>query len=172
MLTKPNVRPWVMLLAGVAVGWAIAYLIPARDAEAVGNDRFENFSVCTASVDGTFEAFYFLDFTSGELKAAVLNSRSGKFTTFFQRNILVDFDLEGIKKPRFLMVSGRADFQRIAGRPQMAHSAVYVSELISGRMMAYSVPWNSQRSVAISPVRAEILPIDVVQIREVIRPGD
>ena len=109
----------------------------------VATDRYENFAIATGPLDGEVEAVYFLDFLTGDLKAAVLNINNGKFNAFFSYNILQDLGVDAAKNPRYLMVTGVADLRRIGGsNVQPSASVVYVAELTTGRIAAYAVPWN------------------------------
>lgn len=109
--------------------------------QAVATHGEANFAIATGPADNAIEAFYFLDFLTGDLRAAVINRRNATFTSTFERNILQDF--EGIgNNPKFLMVTGNAELPRGRG-PQLAASLVYVAEATSGRVCAYVLPFNS-----------------------------
>ena len=43
----------------------------------------DKFAIATGLVDNTVEALYFLDFLTGDMRAAVINPKNGKFTAFF-----------------------------------------------------------------------------------------
>ena len=70
------------------------------------------------------EAVYFLDFLTGDLRAAALSKQTGKFHAFYQYNVNNDLGVDASKSPRYMMVTGVADLRRTAGakhRPQQEH---------------------------------------------------
>ena len=152
-----------MLVLGVFVG-----VVVAAAWLGVGRQQFvlatathgeSNFAIATGPADNAIEAFYFLDFLTGDLRAAVISRRTGKFTSLFERNIQQDFG--GVSKnPRYLMVTGLAELPRGSGPTQLAASLVYVAEATSGQVCAYVVPFNSSRNAAGQPQQDEILLVE------------
>ena len=57
------------------------------------------------------EALYFLDFLTGDMRAAVINPKTGKFNSFFTRNIASDFGGAG-RNSGYLMVTGSVNMPR------------------------------------------------------------
>jgi hypothetical protein len=107
----------------------------------------DNFAIATGFVDDGIEALYFLDFLTGDLRAAVVSRRNGEFTGFFQYNVLADF--AGMSEtPRFLMVTGQADLPRGRGTTQLGRSLIYVAEATTGQVFAYALPINSTLNAA------------------------
>lgn len=101
-----------------------------------------NFAIATGPADGEIEAFYFLDFLTGDLRAAVVNRRNAGFAAFFERNIQQDFG--GVSKnPKYLMVTGLANLPRGSGPSQLGNSLIYVAEASSGQVCAYALPFSS-----------------------------
>ena len=135
----------VWLAIGLALGLVIGGWWPATPLHAVATDRYDTFAIATGPVDDQVEAIYFLDFLTGDLRAAVLN-RLGKFTAFYHYNILTDLGVEPGKNPRFLMVTGINDIQRGAARMRPSRSIVYVAEINSGVVAAYAIPWARESS--------------------------
>lgn len=169
MFGSDRTRPAMYLVVGLLLGIAAGSLFPHAPLHAVATDRFENFAICTAPADGETEALFFLDFITGELKAAVLNPQTGDFRTFFQRNILQDFGGEQLAKPRFLMISGMFEARNITGRPPTAKACVYVAELSGGVLCAYTIPWTRARSSQTAPANAPIVLLDKLLMRQPIR---
>jgi len=101
-----------------------------------------NFAIATGLIDDRLEAFYFLDFLTGDLRAAAVSRRTGEFTAFFERRIQQDFGSLG-KNPRYLMVTGLAGIPRGGGNTQIGESLIYIAEASSGYVNAYALPWNS-----------------------------
>jgi hypothetical protein len=98
-------------------------------------------------VDDSIEALYFLDFLTGDLRAAIISRRTGEFSGFFQYNVMSDFD-QVAEAPRFLMVTGVADVPRGRGATQIGKSIIYVAEATSGQVFAYALPFNSTLNAA------------------------
>lgn len=114
-----------------------------------------NFAIATGLADGGVEAFYFLDFITGDLRAAVISRRTAEFTAFFERNIQADFGSPS-KNPKYLMVTGIADLPRGRASTQIGASLVYVSEASSGQVCAYALPFNSSLNAAGKPQRGTL----------------
>jgi hypothetical protein len=109
-----------------------------------------NFAIATGPVANGIEAFYFLDFLTGDLRAAVISRRTAEFTAVFGRNIQGDFG-QLVKNPKYLMVTGMADLPRGRASTQIGTSLVYVAEASSGVVCAYAVPFNSSLNSAGKP---------------------
>jgi hypothetical protein len=101
-----------------------------------------NFAIATGFVDPEIEAFYFLDFLTGDLRAAVVSRRTAAFVAFFEKNILEDFGTVP-KNPKFLMVTGVANIPRGQAPFQIGQSFIYIAEASSGTVNAYALPWNA-----------------------------
>lgn len=101
-----------------------------------------NFAIATGFVDLEIEAFYFLDFLTGDLRAAVVSRRTGEFVAFFEKNIFPDFG-GTTKNPKYLMVTGMANIPRGAAGFQPSSSLIYIAEATTGVVNAYVLPWNS-----------------------------
>jgi len=102
----------------------------------------DNFAIATGLIDDRLEAFYFLDFLTGDLRGAAVSRRTGEFVAFFERNIQQDFGSRS-KNPKYLMVTGLADIPRGRGNTQIGQSLIYITEATSGEVSAYALPWNS-----------------------------
>ncbi len=139
---------------------------PPNAVHGVATDRYENFAIATGPLDNEVEAVYFLDFLTGDLKAAVLNINTATFTSFYTHNILQDMGVDPAKNPRYLMVTGVADLRRVAGsnvRP--GASVVYIAELTTGKIAAYAVPWSPDLHKRGTPFQGQLMPLDVTQFR-------
>ena len=93
---------------GVAGGLIAAGLWPETPIHAVATDRYETFGMATGPVDEDFEAVYFLDFLTGDLRARVLGRQGGRFSAFYFYNVLNDFGVDPSKNPRYMMCTGLA----------------------------------------------------------------
>lgn len=134
--------------AALSAGWHGVTRVPEAHASAThGSD---NFAIATGLVDDGIEALYFLDFLTGDLRAAVISRRNGEFTGFFQYNVLGDF-VGMTDSPKFLMVTGQADLPRGRGPSQLGQSLIYVAEATSGQVYAYALPYSSTLNAAGKP---------------------
>lgn len=136
--------------------------VPVQAATAQG---YDNFAVATGPVDQDIEAFYFLDFLTGDLRATAINTRQGKFGAFFEHNIAADFAAAGAKNPKYLMVTGEANVPRGRGSTQYARSIVYVTEATTGQMVAYVMPWSSSMQASGKIQSGKFIKVADVQLR-------
>jgi len=128
----------------------------------------DNFAICTGELEDGIEAIYFLDFLSGELRAAAMNIRTRRFQAFYQRSIVNDLGTKEVKNPRYLMVSGIADLQRGAGAQQrVGRAVVYVAELNSGVCVVYAVPSIPPKANIGFQAAGPLVPLDRVEFRSV-----
>ena len=149
---------------GLVVGLNIAGVWPNVPLHASATQGLDKFAIATGLVDETVEAIYFLDFLTGDLRAAVINPKTGKFNALFSRNIATDFGETG-KGARYLIVTGLADMPRGRANFQFAKSIVYVAEATTGQVAAYTIPWNSAYHAAGKPQQYEFAPLDKIQFR-------
>jgi hypothetical protein len=153
-------------MLGLIVGLNIAGVWPSVPLHATATQGLDKLAIATGLVDDTLEAIYFLDFLTGDLRAAVLNPKTGKFNSFFTRNIASDFGEAG-KGARYLVVTGFADMPRGRANFQYAKSIVYVAEANTGQVAAYTIPWNSALQAAGKPYLGEFQPLDKREFRTV-----
>ncbi len=142
---------WISV--GILIGFLLTALMPARPLHAVATHGSDGFALATGLIDGGIEGVYFLDYLTGDLKGAALNLNNGQFTTFFEYNVLKDFQAEAGKTPKFLMVTGLAQLRRGPTQYQPGQAVVYVMEANSGVLAAYMVQWNTGRGNLPSPAQ-------------------
>lgn len=111
-----------------------------------------NFAIATGLIDERLEAFYFLDFLTGDLRAAAVSRRTGEFVAFFERNIQQDFGAVG-SNPKYLMVTGLADIPRGRAATEIGQSLIYIAEATGGEVSAYALPWNPSLNAKGAPQR-------------------
>ena len=160
---------WMFLGWGLSLGLVVAWFIhdrtPSIALYASATQGVENFAIATGMIHSGVEGLYFLDFTTGDLKASVLNPKTGKFNSIFSHNILQDFG--PIKNPKYLIVTGQVNMPRGRAPFQYAQSIVYVAEVTTGQVMAYSVPWNSARQAAQQPQQGSFVALDTLRFRAI-----
>jgi hypothetical protein len=158
-------RRATLLCGGVVLGIALSQLLPLAPLHAVATDRQDTLAIATGEVEPGIEAVFMLDFLSGDLRAGILNPETHTFTATYFRNIVSDLKVEIGKSPRYLLVTGGV-YLRTKSNWRLAPLAVYVVELTSGKMAAYSFAYNSSflsRPSMLPPM--ELLLMDSVPIR-------
>ncbi|MEX0939218.1 MAG: hypothetical protein WDZ59_15255 [Pirellulales bacterium] len=138
-IKQPAVYLALGAVLGLVVGLNAAGLWPQVPLHAMATHGQDNFAIATGLMDERAEAIFYLDFLTGELKAAVLDPQIGKFNAFFAHNVAADFPA-ATQNPRYAMVTGLADLPR--GRQSFGRSALYIAEGNSGQIACYAIPWN------------------------------
>ena len=156
---------WLVALAvGLLGGLFLSGFWPHTPLHAVSTDRVDTFAMATGPVDADTEAVYFLDFLTGDLRAAAINPRMGKFNAFFQVNVLQAMGIDVSKNPKFLMITGVSALRRGAG-PQWGSSAVYVAETTTGVVAAFATPWPREMANAVKTIQAPMRMLDMAKFR-------
>ena len=88
------------IVIGLVVGLNMAGLWPNIPLHATATHGLDKFAIATGLVDDSVEALYFLDFLTGDMRAAVINPKTGKFNSFYTRNIATDFGGAGKERLR------------------------------------------------------------------------
>jgi len=161
--------PLAWLFIGIAVGLVLSGVWPETPLRAVATDRIDTFAVATGPVDEDCEAVFFLDFLTGDLRAVVLSKNTGKFTSFFSYNVLQDLGIDPAKNPRFMMVTGMVNLRRGPGHAGVGRSVVYISEVTTGKVAAYALPWTPQAHL--TGAKAPFIPLDVTRFRAAAGPA-
>lgn len=154
----------VGLVSGLVIGLNVEGLWPSMPLHAAATHGIDKFAIATGLVDNSVEALYFLDFLTGDMRAAVINPKTCKFNAFFTRNIAADFAGAG-RTSGYLMVTGSVNMPRGTNNFQYAQSIVYVAEASTGQVAAYTIPWNSTQHAAGVTQYGEFRPLDVRQFR-------
>lgn len=123
-------------------------------------DRFAITTVPTKA--GNAEAVFILDFLTGRLQGAALNSRLGKFTYAYYRNLAADFNVDPTAKPHYVIVSGGVNLPA-QGRAQFAESGLYVAEMSSGMVICYAFPFIFNNAPG---APQQLIPMDKFQFRQ------
>lgn len=152
------------VVLGLIIGLNLEGLWPTAPLHATATHGIDKFAIATGNVDAGVEALYFLDFLTGDMRAAVINPKTGKFNSFFTRNIATDFGGAG-RSSGYLMVTGAVNMPRGSNNYQFAESIVYVAEAGTGQVAAYTIPWNSSAQAAGKRQYGEFQPLDVQQFR-------
>ena len=154
----------VGLFIGLILGLNIQGLWPNVPLHATATEGLDKFAIATGAVKSGVEALYFLDYLTGDLKAAVINPKTGKFNSLFTYNIASDFKQTG-GTPRYLMVTGLTQIPRGRSGFQFADSSVFIAEATSGVVSAYTIPWNSAMQAAGKRQMGALVPLDQIPMR-------
>jgi len=149
---------------GLILGLHIQGIWPRVPLHASATHGIDKFAIATGLVDNGVEALYFLDFLTGDMRAAVINPKTGRFNSFYTRNIALDFGGAG-RNSGYLLVTGSADMPRGTAQFQFARSVVYVAEASTGVVAAYTIPWNSSLQAAGRTQYGEFQLLDVKPFR-------
>lgn len=152
------------VVVGLIIGLNLEGLWPTAPLHATATHGIDKFAIATGTVDSGVEALYFLDFLTGDMRAAAINPKTGKFNSYFTRNIAMDFGGAG-RNSGYLMVTGTVNMPRGSNKFQYAESIVYVAEAGTGQVAAYTIPWNSSMQAAGTTQYGEFVPLDVQQFR-------
>jgi len=157
-------RRFLWLTVGVICGMCLSYFWPHEPAMAIATDRDgDRFAITTVPTKaGNAEAVFILDFLTGRLQGAALNSRLGKFTYAYYRNLAADFNVDPTAKPHYVIVSGGVNLPA-QGRAQFAESGLYVAEMSSGMVICYAFPFIFNNAPG---APQQLIPMDKFQFRQ------
>lgn len=170
--------PRFVALAAVGSGCAALVLLfaatlsPPLRVSATTALAQDSFAVCTVplSNDG-HEAFFVLDFETGDLTGTVMSPNTSRFASGYRYNVLKDLEFKPgkVKNPKFLLVPGLVPTGAAVGgqgASQRAPSVLYVTDAATGVTVAYGIPWNSQQGgAAAGPPMQELVPLDILRPR-------
>jgi hypothetical protein len=149
MSTRQHPPLWI--LVGFMAGLAVAHLLPSEPAYSeVGNgnasDKVAMVTCITQSIGGVgkqADAVFLLDFLTGRLYGAALNSQSARFNLFYARSIAADFGLSADVQPKFVMCPGEINLGSRGPSGLPGQGGLYIAELNSGRVNLYAFPYQS-----------------------------
>lgn len=155
-------KQWLMLAVGLTTGLSIGivttalwhsatidaprsdlaeHLLHEKMIHAVGSSTGDTLALATGQIHEDAEGVFALDFVTGDLNVRVLNKTTGTFLGAFKRNVLADLEVASDKAPKFVMVTGNASLAG-GGVLKPSFCVLYVGDVNSGRVAAYTVPWN------------------------------
>ncbi|MCA9057090.1 MAG: hypothetical protein KDA85_01265 [Planctomycetaceae bacterium] len=137
-----------VFLAGIVAAAAVLQFRPAEPLKAAVASGNENFTMVTVpyATPNQSEAVFVLNHLTGVLSGSVLDTRGGKFTHFYLRNVAADFQVaSGTKSAQYAIVSSHANMAS-AGSNRPAEGAIYIAELSSGVVIAYAFPQPVSRN--------------------------
>ncbi len=168
MLNRVSESRILWLVVGVMIGLGISYFWPHEPALAIASDRNDKFALATVPVSVDLDMIFVLDFLTGRLHGAALDRQGTGFAARYIRNVAADFNVDPQAEPKYAIVAGRAAFANTAGA-QFANGVLYVSELSSGRVVAYKIPYRiTNRPI---PIPLQLFPFANFGFREAAQGG-
>ncbi len=155
------------LVIGCVLGAGITFLSPQQELKATSAHGNDKFSMCTVPITTLAEtdAVFVLDHLTGVLRGGYLNSGTGGFSHGYVRNVALDFAVNpATPEPKYVIVSGPAQMRASGGTPP-ANGLLYIGELTSGKVIAYSFARPAGRGAA---AMLEVRPVDAFLFREAV----
>jgi hypothetical protein len=124
---------WLAVGLGIGVLGTALVLDPGRRAWA-GNDRFEDYILCTGAVatnpKAPTDGVWLLDYRAGKLLGTLIDRTTGRIAGWAEVDLLTEFALQPRQNVHFMMTSG-----------MIAHgqAALYVAETTSGKFAVYTM---------------------------------
>ena len=125
---------WLSLgmVLGVIGAWALN--ASTRPALAAGNDRFEDFILCTGPVainaNIPTDGVWLLDYRSGKLLGTVIDRSAGKIVGWAEVDLTGEFGIQPRQNVHFLMTTGNIS---------QGQAALYVAETTTGKFGVYTM---------------------------------
>jgi len=115
--------------------------IDGKFLQAAAGDSSDQFAIATGKISDTAEGVFMLDGLTGDLQCLVPYTRTATFGGRFTTNVFKDLKINATKPPRFIMVTGEANF---SGGRRVGNCIVYIVDASTGNYAAYGVPWDRQ----------------------------
>ena len=138
--------------------------IDGKVLQAAAGDSSDKFAIATGKISDTAEGVFMLDGLTGDLQCLVPYTRTGAFGGLFKTNVFNDLKIQGTKTPRFIMVTGEANF---SGNGRPGNCIVYIVDASTGNYAAYGVPWNRQMETAGRAQQGKLLGLTSGQARNI-----
>jgi hypothetical protein len=129
-------RRMVWLALGVALGVAGSWVlnVSTRPVLAAGNDRFEDFILCTGPVainaNVPTDGVWLLDYKSGKLLGTLIDRAYGKIGGWAEVDLVTEFGIQPKGNVHFMMTTGSIT---------NGQAALYIAETTSGRFGIYTM---------------------------------
>ena len=131
----------MMFAAGVVVTAAVAFVVPQDSVTASvanGNDKFTMVTVQLSEVVPV-EGVFVLNHLTGVLAGGALNEQNNLFDYKYLHNVAADFQTSATASPKYAIVSAPVNLRRTGGI-QVGYGVIYIGELTSGAVIAYTFP--------------------------------
>ena len=130
------------ILIGVAIGYGLSQtnVVESPPLFATASHGTDGLTVVTGTVSRELEIVVVLEHATGELTGYVPSPTTGKFfAKFSYPNVGKDLGVNKTKKPKYAMVTGRAQF-RPTGGGTVGECVIYIAEENSGKIISYGIP--------------------------------
>ena len=116
---------------GVVASWG--FLTQSKPAQA-GNDRYEDYILCTGPVAVTHTAptdgIWLLDYRAGKLLGTLIDRSQGKILSWAEVDLVGEFGIAPKQDVHFMMTTGTITH---------GQAALYVAETTSGKFAIYTM---------------------------------
>jgi hypothetical protein len=129
-------RRMLWLISGAALGAAVTWFLSAstRPVLAAGNDRHEDFILCTGPValnnNIPTDGVWLLDYRTGKLLGTLIDRNFGKIGGWAEVDLVSEFAIQPKQNVHFLMTTGSIT---------NGQAALYVAETTTGRFGIYTM---------------------------------
>lgn len=162
MQTRTGESRLLWLTVGLLAGLSISYFWPHEPVAAASNDRNDKFGIMTTPVAIDAEGVFVLDYLTGRMTGAVLNTKAGSFGVMYFRSVAQDFNVDPKAKPYYAFVGGTAGLASRGGVTP-GRSVIYVGEMTSGKVVAYGMNYKIVPGRVAQPQPFQ--PLDVLSFR-------
>ncbi len=138
--------------------------IDGKVLQAAAGDSSDKFALATGQISDSAEGVFMLDGLTGDLQCLVPYTRTGAFGGIFKTNVFNDLKIQGTKTPRFIMVTGKANF---SGNARPGNCIVYIVDASTGNYAAYGVPWNRQMETTGLPQQGQLIGLKAGSARNI-----
>lgn len=129
-------RRMLWLISGALLGAAVTWMMSAstRPVLAAGNDRFEDFILCTGPValnnNIPTDGVWLLDYRTGKLLGTLIDRAFGKIGGWAEVDLVSEFAIQPKQNVHFMMTTGSIT---------NGQAALYVAETSTGRFGIYTM---------------------------------
>ncbi len=132
-MSKKGAAFWLAL--GLVLGGCAVSLFTNRSRPAfAGNDRFEDFAMCTGPVtvplNNHTDGIWLLDYKAGKLLGSLVDRATGKVASWAEVDLIAEFGVAPRQNVHFLMTTGA-----IANN----QAALYLAETVTGKFGVYTM---------------------------------
>ena len=134
-MRRPSYGRVLWLAFGVFLGLLIANVhTGVSTSNAQGNDRYEDFILCTGKVAITpgaqTDGVWLLDYRSGKLLGTVIDRNLGKIVSWAEVDLVAEFGVQPKQAVHFMMTTGSVTH---------GQAALYIAETSTGRFGIYTM---------------------------------
>ncbi len=143
-----------LVLGSVGTGLCLGQhrLPPLQPAAHAGNDRFEDYILCTGAVATTPRAptdgVWLLDYRSGRLLGTVIDRTLGKIVGWAEVDLVTEFGIQPRQNVHFMMTTGNI---------AQGQAALYVAETTTGKLAVYTMGPRVDGQVGIAIRRHDLV---------------